>query len=174
LVAIDGKVLRGTLDERQKGTYLLATYLPSQGIVLMEVAIEEKGSEIPGALKVLKSIDLQEKVVRGDALHTQRQVSIQVVGSGGDYIWFAKGNQPQMEENIRLWFEPELQPNPGTEIPPKDFETAQQTNKGHGRLETRTITVSSQLKDFLPAPVAQAQVGGGRDALPNCEPPRVS
>jgi len=152
LVAIDGKVLRGTLDDHQNGTYLLAAYLPDQGIVLMEVAIEGKGSEIPGALKVLKSIDLREKVVMGDALHTQRQASIQVVGSGGEYIWFAKGNQPEMEEDIRLWFEPDVQPIPGMGIPPKDFETAQETNKGHGRLETRTITVSSQLKDFLDWP----------------------
>jgi len=39
LVAIDGKVPRGTLDEEQKGTYLLAAYLPREGMVLMEVAI---------------------------------------------------------------------------------------------------------------------------------------
>jgi predicted transposase YbfD/YdcC len=152
LVAIDGKVLRGTLDDKQNGTYLLAAYLPSEGIVLMEVAIEGKGSEIPAAPKVLKSIDLREKVVMGDALHTQRPVSIQVVESGGEYIWFAKGNQPQMEEDIRLWFEPDVQPIPGMSFPPKDFETAHETNKGHGRLETRTITVSSQLKDFLDWP----------------------
>jgi predicted transposase YbfD/YdcC len=152
LVAIDGKVLRGTLDDQQKGTYLLAAYLPSQGIVLMEVAIEGKGSEILAAPKVLKQIDLREKVVMGDALHTQRQVSIQIVESGGEYIWFAKGNQPQMEEDIRLWFEPDVQPIPGMNFPPKDFETAQATNKGHGRRETRILTVSSQLKDFLDWP----------------------
>jgi predicted transposase YbfD/YdcC len=152
LVAIDGKVLRGTLDDHQNRTYLLAAYLPSEGIVLMEVAIEGKGNEIPAAPKVLKSIDLREKVDMGDALHTQRQVPIQTVESGGEYIWFAKGNQPQMEDNIRLWFEPEVQPIPGMSFPPKDFETARQTNKGHGRLETRTLTVNSQLKDFLDWP----------------------
>ncbi len=152
LLAIDGKVLRGTLDEDQNGTYLLAAYLPCAGIVLMEVAIEGRGGEIPAAPKVLKSIDLREKVVMGDALHTQRQLSIQIVEWQGEYIWFAKGNQPQMEENIRLWFEPDVQPIPGMSFPPKDFETAQETNKGHGRLETRTITVSSQLKDFLDWP----------------------
>lgn len=152
LVAIDGKVLRGTLDDKQNGTYLLAAYLPKEGIVLMEVAIAGKGSEIPAAPIVLKSIDLREKVVMGDALHTQRPVSIQIVESGGEYIWFAKGNQPQMEENICLWFEPDVQPIPGMNFPPKDFETARQTNKGHSRLETRTITVSSQLKDFLDWP----------------------
>ena len=152
LVAIDGKVLRGTLDDQQKGTYLLAAYLPSEGIVLMEVAVEGKGSEIPAAPQMLKSIDLRDKVVMGDALHTQRAVSIQIVVNGGEYIWFAKGNQSQMEEDIRLWFEPDVQLIPGMGCPPKDFETAQNTNKGHGRLETRTLTVSSQLKDFLDWP----------------------
>ena len=53
-----------------------------------------------------------------------------------------------MEEEIRLWSEPDTQPVPGKNNPPKDLETVQATNKGHGRLETRTITVSSQLKDF--------------------------
>jgi len=152
LLAMDGKVLRGTLDDKQNGTYLLAAYLPSEGIVLMEVAMAGKGKEQEAAPQVLKSVDLREKVVMGDALHTQRQVSIQVVESGGEYIWFAKGNQPQTEENIRLWFEPDVQPIPGMSFPPKDFETDRETNKGHGRLETRTITVSSQLKDFLDWP----------------------
>jgi len=152
LLTMDGKVLRGTLDDQQNGTYLLAAYLPSEGIVLMEVAVEGRGSEIPAAPKLLSHIDLRDKVVMGDALHTQRQISIQIVEAGGEYIWFAKGNQPQMEENICLWFEPDLEPIPGMNYPPKDFKTVKETNKGHGRLETRTLTVSSQLNDFLDLP----------------------
>jgi hypothetical protein len=114
LLAMDGKVLRGTLDDQQKGTYLLAAYLPREGLILMEIALEGKGSEIPGAPKVLKNIDLRGKVVMGDAMHTQRPISIQIVEAGGEYIWYAKGNQSQMEEDIRLWFEPEVQPLPET------------------------------------------------------------
>lgn len=152
LVAIDGKVLRGTLDEAQNGTYLLAAYLPTEGIVLMEVAIEGKGSEIPAAPQVLQSIDLRQKVVMGDALHTQRAVSVQIVEAGGEYLWLVKGNQPQLEEDIRLWFEPEPDPIPGVGRVPKDFESAKETQKGHGRIEVRTITVSSQLNDFLDWP----------------------
>lgn len=155
LLSIDGKVLRGTLDEAQNGTYLLAAYLPSEGLVLMEVALAGKGSEIPGAAKLLKMVDLREKVVMGDALHTQRAISIQIVEAGGDYIWFAKGNQPQLEEDIRLWFEPEPQPIPGQGQLPKDFETVKETSKGHGRLEERVLTVSSQLTDFLNWPYLQ-------------------
>jgi predicted transposase YbfD/YdcC len=152
LLAIDGKVLRGTLDEDQNGVYLLAAYLPAEGLVLMEVEVAGKGSEIPAALKVLKHIDLREKVVMGDAMHTQREVSIQIVDAGGDYIWVAKGNQPQIEEDIRLWFEPDPTPIPGQSYLPKDFETARTVNKGHGRIEQRILTTSSQLKDFLDWP----------------------
>jgi predicted transposase YbfD/YdcC len=152
VVAIDGKVLRGTLNEKQEGVYLLAAYLPGEGIVLMEVAIKGKGQEIEAAPQVLKSIDLRDKVVMGDALHTQRAVSIQIVEAGGEYVWFVKGNQPQLEENLRLWFGPDPDPIPGQSYPPKDFETVQSVNKGHGRIEQRTLTVSSQLRNFLDWP----------------------
>lgn len=152
LLSMDGKVLRGSLNEQQEGTYLFAAYLPSKGIVVMQVKLEGKGTEIPGAAKLLKMIDLREKVIMGDAIHTQRETSLQVVEAGGDYIWIAKGNQSEMEENIRLWFEPEPDPIPGMGRVPKDFETAKEVRKRHGRLEERTITVSSQLKDYLQWP----------------------
>jgi predicted transposase YbfD/YdcC len=155
LLAIDGKVLRGTLNEKQEGVYLLAAYLPAEGLVLMEVEVAGKGSEIPAAPQLLKCIDLREKVVMGDALHTQREVSIQIVEAGGDYIWLAKGNQPQIEGDIRLWFEPDPTPLPGQSYVPKDFENTQTVDKGHGRLEERTLTVSSQLQDFLDWPYLQ-------------------
>lgn len=152
MVSIDGKVLRGTLNEAQAGTYLLAAYLPKEGLVLMEIAVEGKGKEIPGALNLIKMLDLRGKVVMGDALHTQREASKQIYAAGGDYIWYAKGNQSQMEDDIRLWFEPEPDPLPGQGRLPKDFESAQKVNKGHGRIELRKITVSSQLKDFFDWP----------------------
>ena len=152
LVSIDGKVLRGTLNEVQEGTYLLAAYLPKEGLVMMEVAVEGKGKEIPAALTLLNMLDLRGKVVMGDALHTQREVSAYICGAGGDYIWYAKGNQSQMEADIRLWFEPEPAPLPGQGRLPKDFKSAKTVNKGHGRIEVRKITVSSQLRDFFDWP----------------------
>lgn len=100
----------------------------------------------------MNRLDLQEKVVIGDALHTQKELSRQIVAAGNDYIGFVKGNQAQVEEDIRLWFEPEVQPIPGMNFPPKDFESVTLINRGHGCIEQRKLTVSSQLKDFLPWP----------------------
>jgi predicted transposase YbfD/YdcC len=152
VVAIDGKTLRGTIDNDQPGLHLLAAYLPEEGLVLMQMEVARHENEIPVAPRLLQCIDLRGKVVIGDAIHTQRNVSVQIVASGGDYIWFAKGNQSQIEEDIRLWFEPDVEMIPGMGCPPKDFETATSVNKGHGRIEKRTITVSSQLSDFLDWP----------------------
>ena len=152
LLSIDGKILRGTLNAEQEGTYLLAAYLPTEGLVLLEVEVEGKGKEIPAAMKLLRKLDLREKIVIGDALHTQREASKHICTAGGDYIWYAKGNQGQLEEDIRLWFEPEPAPLPGQGRLPKDFESAKRVNKGHGRIDEREITVSSQLNDFLDWP----------------------
>jgi len=63
---------------------LMAAYLPNEGLVLMQGVVEGKGGEIPTLPKLLNSIDLRDKVLMGDALHTQREVSIRFIETGGD------------------------------------------------------------------------------------------
>jgi hypothetical protein len=68
-----------------RGIHLLAAYLPNEGIVLMQVAIASKENKISAAPKVLQSIDLQGRIVRGDTLLTQRSLSTQIVEAGEEY-----------------------------------------------------------------------------------------
>jgi predicted transposase YbfD/YdcC len=156
VVSIDGKVLRGTIDlDPNDGLYLLAAFLPREGITLAQVVVENSQNEISVAPKVLEYINLRNKVVIGDALHTQRQISIQIGRAGGDYLWTVKGNQPQLLEDIQRWFDEEVPLLPGMGYVPKDFCSATLLNKGHGRIELRTLTTSSQLVDFLDWPFHQ-------------------
>jgi predicted transposase YbfD/YdcC len=156
VVAMDGKILRGTIDlEVSSGLCLLALYLPGEGITLAQIAIEGKQSEVSAAPTLLSWVDLRNKVVIGDALHTQRQVSIQIGKAGGNYIWTVKGNQPQLLQDLEDWFDPTVTLLPGLGCPPKDFRSATLTHKGHGRLEVRTLTTSRQLNDFLDWPFLQ-------------------
>ena len=150
VVAMDGKILHGTIDlEVSSGLCLLALYLPGEGITLAQIAIEGKQSEVSAAPTLLGWVDLRNKVVIGDALHTQRQISIQIGKAGGNYVWTVKGNQPQLLQDLQDWFDPTVTLLPGMGCPPKDFQSATHTHKGHGRLEVRTLTSSSQLNDFL-------------------------
>ncbi len=156
VVSMDGKVLRGTIEaEQHDGLWLLAAYLPGEGITLAQVAIETKQNEISAAPRLLSCIDLRNKVVIGDALHTQQTISIQIGKAGGNYIWTVKANQPQLLQDLQDWFDPTVQLLPGMGCPPKDFQSATTINKGHGRLEVRTLTTSSQLNDFLQWPFLQ-------------------
>jgi predicted transposase YbfD/YdcC len=156
VVAIDGKILRGTMDlENSNGLCLLAVYLPGEGITLAQIAIADKQNEISAAPTLLGWVDLRNKVVIGDALHTQRQVSIQIGKAGGNFLWTVKGNHPQLLQDLEDWFDDKIPLLPGQGCPPKDFLSATVTNKGHGRIETRTLTTSSQLNDFLDWPFLQ-------------------
>ena len=156
LIALDGKTLRGTIPTGQsQGVHLLAAYLPAEGIVLVQMAVENKENEIVAAPKVLASLDLQGKIVMGDAMQTQRDLSVQIIEAEGDYIWLVKDNQPTLRSDIEQWFAPETHVK-GFSPPAKDFQTVRTVNKGHGRYEERILTTSSLLNDYLDWPgVAQ-------------------
>jgi predicted transposase YbfD/YdcC len=153
VIAIDGKTVRGTITQDDPfGLHLLAAYLPGEGIVLMQMVVEkDKENEIVIAPKLLKYLDLRNKVVIGDAMQTQRNLSVQIVEAGGDYVWIVKDNQPKTREAIEQLFAPEKLV-PGLGCPTMDFATAQTIEKDHGRIEVRAITVSSLLNDYLDWP----------------------
>ena len=102
-------------------------------------------------------------------MQAQRELSVQIVEAQGDYVWTAKDNQPEIREEIALLFQPQ-QSRPGWSAVPMDFRAATRWNKGHGRLEKRTITVSRRLSGYSDFPsLAQvfrleswARLSGGR------------
>jgi predicted transposase YbfD/YdcC len=154
VLVIDGKTVRGTITREDPfGLHLLAAYLPGEGIVLLQMVVEkDKENEIVVAPKLLASLDLRNKVVTGDAMHTQRQLSIQIVAAGGDFVWIVKDNQPETRQAIELLFAPEPPPLPGSGRLPKDFRSAKTVEKQVGRLEERSITTSSLLNEYLDWP----------------------
>ena len=153
LFTLDGKTLKGTIPTGEmRGTHLLSIYVPDQGLVLVEAAVDRKENEIVVAPKILKQVNLNGVVVIGDAMHTQRDISQQIVAAGGNYLWTAKGNQPRLHWAIeKLFVHEACNVKLGAPLS-KEIRTAQVVNKGHGRREKRTIWVSSELNDYLAWP----------------------
>lgn len=148
-VNLDGKKIRGTLTpDNPNGVYLLAVYQPGVGVVLLQVLIQKGEGEVTTAPRLLKVLDLQGKIVTGDAEFAQRDLSLQIVAGGGDYVWKVKGNQPTLEADIARVFAPAPPAQPGFSNPKPDFRTAEQINAGHGRIEKRTVTTSRLLKGY--------------------------
>ena len=155
VIALDGKTLRGTIRAGQThGRHLLAAFLPAEGWVVFQVEVASKENEISAAPRVLKCLDLRGKIITGDAMFAQRELSLQIVELGGDYIWTVKDNQSTLRQDIELLFQPEKTVK-GFSQGTKDFRTDETIEKGHGREEQRVLTVSAELKHYLDWPGAE-------------------
>jgi predicted transposase YbfD/YdcC len=149
--ALDGKAVCGMRKKDEEGNeYLLSIYDVEQAKVMAQVEVGRKENEITKAPKALKQVEIAQKVVTGDALHTQRGLATQILEAQGDYVLPVKENQPQLYKIIKSLFAPEY-PKPGFGKIQTDFLTAQKVNKGHGRLEIR-ITTSEMLNTYAAWP----------------------
>jgi hypothetical protein len=91
---LDGKAvrrMRKKVDEEWR-EYLLSVYNGEQSKVLSRVEVGRKENEITKAPKALECVEISQKVVTADAMHTQKALSAQIVRQGGDYIFPVKEN----------------------------------------------------------------------------------
>lgn len=176
-VAIDGKAQRGRLkfeEEQSYPVHAVSLVDHQTGIVLTQGHVEKtdvpsaskltgateqeeqegqeakkQKSELAVASRLIQHIDWKGKVLTGDALYCQRCLCYALRRAGGDYLFLVKGNQPQLFEDLRLLFAP---PAPakraGEGIVRLPEQHAQTTEKAHGRVDIRSIRVSSELKGY--------------------------
>ena len=102
-------------------------------MVAAQAEVGAKTNEVPMATAVLGRIDLNNKIVTADALHTVKATAQHIHERGGQFVFPVK-------ENRRALFDA-LDALAWTDVP----VAHRSVDKGHGRLTTRTIQV-------LPAP----------------------
>jgi Domain of unknown function (DUF4338)/DDE_Tnp_1-associated len=96
LVVMDGKEPR----HGSGASILSAVTMPGQ-YYLGSAVVEEKTNEIPVARELFAHLDLEERLVSLDALHTQDETArALVLEHGADYLLTVKGNQPTVREQI--------------------------------------------------------------------------
>ena len=77
----------------------------------------------------------------------RRSLSSKIVQAHGDYLWTVKENEKGFYQDIEVLFQPHRK-LAGTSAPPMDFRRSSTVEKGHGRLDKRSIIVSSLLADY--------------------------
>ena len=105
-VAIDGKAARGSLTTLGPAVHPLAAMDQHTGCVLGQMRVDAKTNEHKAALEMLRGLALAGRVVTGDAMFCQRDLSGQVVEAGGHYLRKVDDNQPSLKEAIESAFEP--------------------------------------------------------------------
>ncbi|WP_219420464.1 ISAs1 family transposase [Pseudonocardia nigra] len=139
VLALDGKTLRGAHISTAHGSsdhgaglpHLVSVLDQASGAVLGQVQVEQKGSEVAAFSTLLDELDLSDVLVTADALHTHRGHADYLHQRGGHYLMTIKANQPKLLARVRA-------------LPWADIGVAARGRaRGHGRVETRAISVVS-------------------------------
>jgi predicted transposase YbfD/YdcC len=153
ILSMDGKTLRGTIPRGdRRGVHLLAIYVPKKGLVLAQAEVGRKENEITIAPHLLRQVNLSGSIVVADAMHTQKTFCRQIIEQGGDYVLTAKENQPRTRWAIEKLFIHEVNNLQLGASLSKNFRIATKVNKGHGRIEKRTMITSDLLNEYLDWP----------------------
>ena len=138
VVAIDGKVLRRSFDTAsgKSALHMVSAWGCEQRLVLGQIAADAKSNEITAVPWLLKMLSLEGNIVTVDALNCQRETAQQVIDQKGDYVMALKGNQGTLHADVRTFLD-----DPQTRLP----VSARTVDADHGRIETRTSTVSTDI-----------------------------
>jgi len=98
IVIFDGKKVRHAGVE-------IVNAVDAQGRFLGSVVTDSKSNEIPAARQLLDGLDLRDKILVADAMHTQDETAKQILfEGGGDYLLTVKGNQSTLETTLATLF----------------------------------------------------------------------
>ena len=150
-LAIDGKALRGSRDGETPAVHLLSAYAPDVEAVVAQMRVDAKTNELKAALEMLAILPIKGRLITADAIQTHRETCAAVIEGGGDYILPVKDNQPTLRADIEAAFaEPEAGLSPlQSERRAACLERATTVDKGHGRIEKRTLELTTWLEDYL-------------------------
>jgi predicted transposase YbfD/YdcC len=143
--AVDGKALRGARTPDGGRVFLVAAIDHATGAVLAQRQVRNKRGEGAAAHDLLTGQDAPGMVWTLDALHTTKATARLITKDlHGHYVLIIKGNQP-----IARTAAAALLSGPDTDW----TTTAVEDDRGHGRVERRTIRVAPADESLFPGAV---------------------
>lgn len=133
ILCIDGKTMRGSGNKNNDPLHVVSAWSKENGICFGQKSEDSKGKEIPMIEDLLDTISVKNQIVTIDAIGTQTEIAKKIKVGKGDYVLAVKGNQPNLQENIVLYFQDK-------EFLEQMKETGQYiktVEKAHSSIETR-------------------------------------
>lgn len=131
IVNIDGKTIRGAKQHGKKSPiHMVSAWAHNNNLVLGQVKVNEKSNEITAIPTLLEVLSVENSIVTIDAMGCQTAIAEKIIEKQADYVLAVKNNQEQLFENITDEFRFS-----------KKVEIFEDTDLGHGRIETRKCSV---------------------------------
>lgn len=149
LIALDGKILRGTkasgtgkTEIKQTSLGMVSAWASENELVLGQLSYK-KGHEAEALLELLCLLDLEGASVSIDAAGCHTKIANYIIKQNADYVLSLKANQGSLFEDAQWLFKHQLEHNDA-------LKSFQSFDVAHGREESRTCWVISDL-DYLEA-----------------------
>jgi predicted transposase YbfD/YdcC len=152
LIAIDGKAIRRSFEHAwDKGgmAHLVSAFVGANQMVFGQYKVDDKSNEIVAIPKLLELLNVKGATVTIDAMGCQKEIAEKIVQQGGDYVLAVKDNQPTLHEKVQGLMKEARQEN----LDGWHGDFLEQTDGGHGRVETRKVWCVSDVQWL--GPVAQ-------------------
>ena len=132
VVAIDGKTVRGSKDtfHDKSPIHLVHAWSVENNLCLGQYRTAHKSNEITAIPELLDIIEISGSIVTIDAMGTQTAIAEKIIKKEADYILAVKDNQKSLVEEVEATCKRYRPVSDTTE-----------TEKGHGRIETRRCQV---------------------------------
>src|SRR4030095_9614281 len=149
VVAIDGKALRRSFAKgtAKRAIHMVSAWATENGVVLGQRKVDTKSNEITAIPELLALLALKGCIVTIDAMGCQRAIAEKIVAQGADYVLALKGNQPTLEQAVEGFFVS----GPEADTHRRQSEYYEQSEQGHGRVETRCAWIRADLDAELQA-----------------------
>lgn len=141
VIAIDGKEARRTKDAQKRPLHVVSAFSYECGLVMGQLACEEKSNEITAIPKLLEMLDIKGCIITIDAMGTQKNIAEKIISKGADYILSVKENQKKLYNSVKLFLDDIRSDKDviGSNTYHKTVE------KGHGRIEKRVCVISEEI-----------------------------
>ncbi len=148
-ISIDGKTARGSRDKKnnRQPLHMVSAWASKNRLVLGQSATDEKSNEITAIPKLLDLLEIKGCIITIDAMGYKKEIAKKIKEQQGDYIFGLKGNQEKLSEAVEDFFTVARQ----ADFKKVEYQYFEETDKGHGRLETRRYWITECL-ETLPTP----------------------
>lgn len=139
VVAIDGKTIRksNSKNKLKSALHVVSAYAADNRLCLGQEVVDEKSNEITAIPEILKILEIKNCVVTIDAMGCQTKIAEDIRKKKADYVLMVKGNQQNLKDQVEKLFKINTIADTNTHI-----------DSGHGRIETRTCNVITDLCFF--------------------------
>lgn len=141
-ISLDGKTICSTnrIEKIENPLHIISAQVCELGLTLAQRSTDDKSNEIPAVQELLKELNIKGTMVVADALNCQKETAEIIIEQKADYLLCVKDNHPNFKKDLEDYVLDEgLQ---------STMDSVTITEKSHGRIETRTAYITSNI-DWL-------------------------